>query len=154
MFFRPEFHTPQQSRTGLSAKFTAAWKPPKLGRFEAKVPPFIACFASVFSTVLTMSPMTTHDGCSWDYPREVVLAFGEVRGLKLALASVQDDDAASSAVLDEIGDCVECLRCMARFLAGMAGSIGVALAENAGADEQAVVRQLEMQLAEAIAKLP
>lgn len=98
--------------------------------------------------------MTTHDGCSWDYPPEVVLAFGEVRGLKLALASVLDDDAASSAVLDEIGDCVECLRSMARFLAGMAGSIGVVLAQAAGRDERAVVRQLKSQLAEAIAKLP
>lgn len=98
--------------------------------------------------------MTTHEGCVWDYPEDVAIAFAEVRGCRLTLASVQDDDAAATAVLDEIGDCVECLRCMSRFLAGMAGSIAVALAENAGADAQAAVQQLESELAKASAKLP
>jgi hypothetical protein len=84
----------------------------------------------------------------------VALAFGQVRGYRLVLASLHDDDDASGTVLDEIGDCAECLRCMARFLAALAGSIGESMAELAGQDHDAAVRQFEKQLGEAIDKLP
>ncbi|WP_255783616.1 hypothetical protein [Mycobacteroides abscessus] len=43
---------------------------------------------------------------------------------------------------------------MARYLAGMAGSIGVALAEQHGLDADAAVRQIEKQLTEAVDMLP
>lgn len=82
------------------------------------------------------------------------MAFGEVRGTRLVLESVQDDDAACQAVLDEIGDCPECLRCMVRLLAGMVGSVAVDLAEAYGGDTRTVVQQLELQLATAVDKLP
>jgi hypothetical protein len=97
--------------------------------------------------------MTTHSGCALDYPEDVALAHGTVRGYKLVLAAIRDDESASEALVDEIGDCAECLRHMIRFLAGMAASLGVAIAEHAGADEAAAIRQLELQLAEARAKL-
>jgi hypothetical protein len=98
--------------------------------------------------------MTTHSGCCWDYPEDVALAYGKVRGIKLALNSLYDDDDASAAVLDEIGDCAECLRCLVRFLAGLAGSLGVSVAEAHGADESAAIRQFEKMLAEYEREIP
>ncbi|WP_100520887.1 hypothetical protein [Mycobacteroides abscessus] len=95
----------------------------------------------------------THQGCAHN-DLETALKFGQVRGLRLVLASLHDDDDASQIALDELEDCPECLRCMARYLAGMAGSIGVALAESHGFDADAAVRQIEMQLTEAVDDLP
>jgi hypothetical protein len=34
----------------------------------------------------------THQGCVWDYPEDVVLVYGKVRGIRLVLASLYDDD--------------------------------------------------------------
>ena len=84
--------------------------------------------------------MTTHSGCIWDYPEDVALAYGKVRGIKLALSSLLDDDE-SAAILEEVGDCVECLRGLIRFFAGLAGSLGVALAEAHGGGEADAIRQ-------------
>lgn len=67
---------------------------------------------------------------------------------------MRDDDDASEAVLNEIGDCNDCLRNMAMYLAGMAGAISVSLAENAGADRAAAIRQWEAGLAGWSARLP
>jgi hypothetical protein len=50
--------------------------------------------------------MTTHSGCLWDYPEDVALAHKKVRGIKLALSSVLDDDDESAAILNEVGDLV------------------------------------------------
>lgn len=99
-----------------------------------------------------MSTVTTHSGCALDYP-DVALAYGEARGLRLVLANVLDDDDAGSAVLDELGDCVECLRNINQYLAGMAGSIAVSLAEKLGGDQSDSIRQLQSMLAAAEAKL-
>ena len=101
-----------------------------------------------------MSGVTTHSGCALDYPEDVALAYGTVRGHQLILADVRGDGAASRAVLDEIGDCAECFRNMVLFLTGVAGSISVALAENAGADRAAALRQWESGLAAARSGLP
>lgn len=97
--------------------------------------------------------MTTHSGCVWDFPLDVALVHAEVRGIKLVLASLRDDEADTEAVLDEIGDCVECLRHMCRLLSGMAAGIGESLTAVVGKDRSAGIRQLEKQLAEAIGKL-
>lgn len=94
-----------------------------------------------------------HVGCAYDDP-DAALAFGQVRGYRLILASLYDDEDDFHAVLEkEIGDCAECLRLLARFLAGVAGSIGAHLAEMAGQDRDAAVRQFEKQLGEALDKL-
>lgn len=98
--------------------------------------------------------MTTHSGCFWDYPEDVVLAYGKARGLRLIVASARDDDDEKDAVLEEIGDCVQCLRHTASFLSSAAAGVGASLAENAGADEAAAVRRWETLLAEATADLP
>lgn len=98
--------------------------------------------------------MTTHEGCFWDFPEDVALAHGKVRGIKLALNSLYEDDDASNAVLEEIGDCVQCLRNITRFLAGLSGSLGVSVAENYGADESAAIAQFEKMLAEYELELP
>ena len=45
-----------------------------------------------------------HRGCALDDP-DAALAFGKVRGYRLVLASLHEDDDASVTVLDEIGDC-------------------------------------------------
>jgi hypothetical protein len=50
-----------------------------------------------------MGPVTTHSGCAWDYPEDVALAYGKVRGHQLVLANVRGDANAGQAVLDEIG---------------------------------------------------
>jgi hypothetical protein len=89
-----------------------------------------------------------------DYPEDVALAYGKVRGTKLALNSLYEDDDAASAVLDEIGDCVECLRCLIRFFAGLASSLGVAVAEAHGADESAAIRQFNKMLADYELEIP
>ncbi|WP_454560871.1 hypothetical protein [Mycobacterium haemophilum] len=94
----------------------------------------------------------THMGCVYDDP-DAALAFGQVRGHRLVLASLYDDDEDGRAVLEEIGDCAECLRCLVLFLAAMAGSIGVRLAEMAGQDRDAAVQQFEKQLGEALDEL-
>lgn len=93
--------------------------------------------------------MTTHPGCVWDYPEDVATGYGEVRGLRLVLASLRDDDADDSPILDEMGDCTQCLRCMVRFLAGMAGSLAEALADTAGGDRVTAIRQVEKQTTDA-----
>jgi hypothetical protein len=98
--------------------------------------------------------MTTHKGCIWDCPLDVAIAYGKVRGIKLVLASVRKEDDASAAVLEEMGDCAECLRNMAQYLAGLAGSLGVTVAENAGANEAAAIHQFEKMLAEYKGELP
>ncbi len=98
--------------------------------------------------------MTTHPGCALDFPEDVALAYGKVRGIKLALTSLYDDDNASEAVLDEIGDCAVCFRHMNRFLAGLAGSLGVAVAEAHGGDEADAIRQYEKMLAEYQREIP
>lgn len=86
---------------------------------------------------------------------DVAMAHTEVRGIRLVLAnpSLRDDEAETEAVLDEIGDCLECLRHMCQFLAGMAGGISESLIAVVGKDRSAGIRQLEKQLAEAIDKL-
>ncbi|KRQ25969.1 hypothetical protein BKG82_16050 [Mycobacteroides chelonae] len=94
-----------------------------------------------------------HKGCTHD-DLDTALKFGQVRGLRLVLASLHGDDDARQIALDELEDCPECLRCMASYLAGMAGSIGVALAESHGFDADAAVRQFETQLTEAVDDLP
>lgn len=98
--------------------------------------------------------MTTHTGCYMDYPEDVVLAYGKVRGIKLALYSLRDDDEASDAVLDEVGDCAVCLRHLIRFLAGLAGSLGESVAVAHGADKAAALRQYEKMLAESEREIP
>lgn len=93
--------------------------------------------------------MTTHPGCYMDYPEEVALAYGKVRGMKLAVNSIYaDEEDDSVAVLDEIGDCAVCLRHLIRFLAGLAGSLGTAVAEAHGGDESDAIRQYEKMLTE------
>jgi hypothetical protein len=77
-----------------------------------------------------------HRGCALDDP-DAALAFGKVRGYRLVLASLHEDDDASVTVLDEIGDCAECLRCQIRFLARLAGSLGANVAECYGQDQAA-----------------
>lgn len=47
--------------------------------------------------------MTTHSGCSWDYPEDIVLAYGEERGLRLMLTSAREDDAAKDVPLRQEG---------------------------------------------------
>lgn len=98
--------------------------------------------------------MTTHSGCSWDYPEDIVLAYGEERGLRLMLASAREDDAAKDAVFDEIGDCAQCLRNVSSYLSGMGSSIAISLAERLGGDHRAAIRQLESQRAEAASRIP
>ncbi|MEX7474577.1 hypothetical protein AB4Z39_33340 [Mycobacterium adipatum] len=97
--------------------------------------------------------MTTHSGCSWDYPEDVALAYGEDRGLRLMLAFVRDDDAAKGAVYDEIGDCAQCWRNMSAYLGGMGSSIALGLAESHGGDRSHVIRQLASQQADAAARI-
>ncbi|WP_131816337.1 hypothetical protein [Mycolicibacterium porcinum] len=97
--------------------------------------------------------MTTHSGCCLDYPEDVALAYTTVRGHELVLASARNDDAGREATLAAIGDCDDCLRNMVAFLAGLAESLGVGMAENAGADRAAAIRQFERGLAAAKAKL-
>lgn len=98
--------------------------------------------------------MTTHPGCCWDYPDDVALAYGKVRGIKLVLNDLYDDDDVSRAVLDEIGDCAECLRHLVRFLSGLAGSLGGSLAEAYGADESAAIQRFEEMLDEYSREIP
>jgi hypothetical protein len=95
----------------------------------------------------------THKGCAHDDP-DTALAFGKVRGCRIVLASLHDDEDARRIVFDEIGDCAECLRAIICFIAGLAGSIGVNMAKLGGADKAAAVRQFEEQLGEAIDQLP
>lgn len=95
----------------------------------------------------------THKGCAHD-DVDTALKFCAVRAHRLVLASLHDDEDASRLVLSELEDCAECLRCMSRYLAGMAGSIGVSLAEQHGLSEDAAVHHFENQLAEAIDDLP
>jgi hypothetical protein len=67
--------------------------------------------------------MMVHEGCVVDdVPRG--LAAGEVRALRLILASLHRDDMAKLQVLDEVGDCTECLRGLVRVLAGVAAGAG------------------------------
>jgi hypothetical protein len=93
-----------------------------------------------------------HLGCIYD-DTDTALAFGKVRGYRLVLANLRDDENDFSAVEDEIGDCAGCLRCLMRFLAGLAGSMCVTVAELYDQDEDAVVRQVEKQLDHALDEL-
>jgi hypothetical protein len=97
--------------------------------------------------------VTTHSGCFWDTPQEVALAYGNVRGLQLVRAQAQDDKRAIDAVLDEIGDCAQCLRNMVALLSGMASSIAISMTENAGGPRSLAINQMERQLADARAEL-
>lgn len=97
--------------------------------------------------------MTTHAGCALDFPDDAV-AYANYRGHRLVLADVLDDPDGVAAVLDEIGDCAACYRHMSEYLAGLAGSLSVGLAENAGADREAAIQQWEIGLAKATSSLP
>jgi hypothetical protein len=97
--------------------------------------------------------MTTHQGCALDLPNDA-LPFAKVRASKLVIASLKEDDSGVDAVLEEVGDCVECLANLIRFLASMGGALGVSVAESYGSDRNGAVRQFEQQLADAVRELP
>jgi hypothetical protein len=81
------------------------------------------------------------------------VAFGKVRGFRLLLARLYEDDEDGPAVLEEIGDCAMCLRGLIYFLTSLASSLSVAVAERAGRDRDAAVQQVEKQLDEALDEL-
>lgn len=86
--------------------------------------------------------MTTHPGCSLDFP-EVAEAYANIRGHRLILASLRDDDDSMTAVLDEMGDCTQCLRNMACFLAGAAAQLSEQVAVGHGSDRDGAIARWE-----------
>lgn len=94
----------------------------------------------------------THTGCLHEDFEEGV-AFGRVRGFRLLLANLYDDDEGGPAVLEEIGDCAMCLRGLVYFLTSLSSSLSVAYAERAGRDRTAAVQQVEKQLEGALDEL-
>lgn len=58
----------------------------------------------------------THDGCVAD-GLDRALPAGIVRGWRLILSALHEDEDAVRNVLDEVGDCPDCLRAIVVFLA-------------------------------------
>jgi len=82
-----------------------------------------------------------------------VLAYGKLRGTKLVLADVLNDENLRDEVLDEIGNCADCFRVMVTFMTSFLGSVCLGYTELAGGDRAAAIRQLDRQLMEAEAEL-
>lgn len=95
---------------------------------------------------LCCNERVTHDGCALDNPDRAV-AVGSVRGWRLILASLHDDDDASNQILNEVEGCPACLRGLVRWLAGSTSSAFVSIACGS---EEAAIRQTEKLLAAAI----
>jgi hypothetical protein len=87
-----------------------------------------------------------HRGCALDDP-DKALAVGTVRGWRLIVASLRDDDSAVDLTIDELEGCSECLAQIVRFLAASTAS---AFTSIAGGSEAAAIKQAEKLLAQAI----
>ncbi|OBJ58224.1 hypothetical protein A9W94_16870 [Mycobacterium asiaticum] len=90
----------------------------------------------------------THDGCALDAPDRAI-AVASVRGWRLTLASLRDDEDASDRTLAEVEDCPACLRALVRWLAGSTSSAFVSIAHGS---RDAAIRQSERLLHDRLAE--
>lgn len=88
----------------------------------------------------------THESCVLDTDPSMAEAVAAVRGWRLVLAQLNDDENAISVVLDETGDCVQCLRCMIRFTTALCAGTAQGVY-----GQDVAVRTVERELSKAIA---